>query len=528
MPFAISFLVASRHLMVFCVIGNCWVILSSPHSGYANNYWALVGNSLITVLAYFGTSSHRSAFIQNLDLHIYQNLSLQTQVTEHAEQMRAYQKVVAATAHDLRTASAALLSGCSVLTTLSNFAQARGEERKKELSIIVDMSAMAKFCSQFLEGMTLSARLLDGGSSSVPISIERIDVRQLLEESIGCAKLACSSSNSVEHGSSIPEGLQHIYSDMLCLSRNLLNLLSNASKHTRAGSITVHVSLHHHPTDPDNPENSENSDNRVYIEFSVRDTGTGVKDGVQKTIFEPFVSLDGSTGLGLFVIQMQSAALGGSCGVRENPVSTGSEFWFRIPYLTSIEKANEFNERTGERANYDLIQTPYGLDPGAKKVFVEDVSDERKEVELPASSISNDCLTILLIDDTSSLLTVVCEELTNAGYSVTRGLGAQEGLELMKTRIYSLVLVDIKMPYQNGDEIVAGFRHWEKFNRVGEQVQLIYALTSYTNDEVQRRCKEARMSGIIRKPLQIEKIEALLRDSTGGSTPPVERHLGRR
>ena len=42
--------------------------------------------------------------------------------------------------------------------------------------VVESMSAMAKFSSMFLEGMTLSARLLDG--SSVPIFMEKINIQQ--------------------------------------------------------------------------------------------------------------------------------------------------------------------------------------------------------------------------------------------------------------------------------------------------------------------------------------------------------------
>lgn len=502
MPFAISFLMGSRFSIVVCISGNVAIILGSEHSSFANDFWVIAGHGMILTFTYFALRGQREGFIKNLELLIFQNLekvSLKQRLElDAAEKMRAYQKVVAATAHDLRTASAALLSGCTVLKTLGNFAQARGEERKKELSVIVNMSAMANFCSQFLEGMTLSSRLLDG--SAVPIRLERIDVRELIEESIAVARLACSGSNSVDHGSTLPQDLSpFVYSDSLCLSRNLLNFLSNASKHTRKGSINVNITLHH-PTkyDPNEP---------AMIEFAVCDTGNKVPEQAKSSIFKPFVSMDGSTGLGLFVVKFQSDALGGSCGVRDNPTESGSEFWFRIPYLTSEEQMKEHQQRMQSSS---VTHMAYDLSPGAKKVFVEGAENEEERKRVSSSSPgNNDDRTILLIDDTSSLLDLVCEELAHSGYSVTKGLGAQDGLELMKARTYSLVLIDIKMPYQNGDEIVAGFRHWEKFNRSKEQLQTIYAVTSYTSDEVQRRCQESGMSGVIRKPLQVHMLAGL-------------------
>jgi len=516
MPPIIAFLMGTRFSILLCVTCNLMITCNSAHSGYANNFWTFQGHVLILSLTYFICGARRQSFIKNLKLHctaarllIFQNLErigLKNKFElDSAEKMRAYQKIVAATAHDLRTASSALLSGCSVLTTLSNFAQVRGEERKKELSVIANMSAMAKYCSQFLEGMTLSSRLLDG--SAVPINLGSIDVRELLEESIAVARLACSGSDSVDHGSTLPQGLSaHIYSDSLCLSRNLLNFLSNASKHTRKGSITVNVTLRY-------PTLDDRNEKPIMIEFAVTDTGKKIPEEVKSTLFEPFVSHDGSTGLGLFVVKIQSAALGGSCGVRDNPTTNGSEFYFSIPYVTSEEQLNAYRERLdSHKSNNVTTHVGDNLNPGAKKVFVEeDVGEADKKRE--SSSRPGDIRgrTILLIDDTSSLLNVVCEELTNVGYVVTKGHGAHEGLELMKAHKYGLVLVDIKMPNQNGDEVVAGFRHWEKFNRSKEHLQTIYALTAYTNDEVLCRCHEAGMSGVIRKPLQVLMLADLTR-----------------
>jgi CheY-like chemotaxis protein len=150
-------------------------------------------------------------------------------------------------------------------------------------------------------------------------------------------------------------------------------------------------------------------------------------------------------------------------------------------------------------------------------------------------------MTILLIDDTMSLLDIHAQELRSRGYEVSTGLGPSEGMNLLKQKRYGLVMVDIKMPNQNGDELVAAFRHWERFNRIlpqwgddattdnssnfsgetssgtskGEQrntMQTIYAFSAYTNEGVRRRCQAAGMMGIISKPMQINVIDDLMKE----------------
>ena len=87
-------------------------------------------------------------------------------------------------------------------------------------------------------------------------------------------------------------------------------------------------------------------------------------------------------------------------------------------------------------------------------------------------------------------------------------LGTQ-GLASLKMKPYSLVLIDIKMPVINGDEVVAAFRHWEGNNRTGKP-QMIYALSAYTSEDVQKRCADVGMAGVVSKPIRIGIILELI------------------
>jgi CheY-like chemotaxis protein len=67
------------------------------------------------------------------------------------------------------------------------------------------------------------------------------------------------------------------------------------------------------------------------------------------------------------------------------------------------------------------------------------------------------------------------------------------------------------MPTLNGDELVAAFRHWESHNRPHGR-QTFYALSAYTNEDVQRRCEVVGMEGVVPKPLRIDVVVGLLRE----------------
>ena len=162
--------------------------------------------------------------------------------------------------------------------------------------------------------------------------------------------------------------------------RNLLNLLNNSAKHTSVGEIHLQV------TRPIN---------QGCLCFSIADTGEGVNE-LEHDIWSPFVSGDGSTGLGLFAVKMQTEALGGVCGMESNPTlqggrhTQGARFWFTIPY--------------------DVVDTTPQTLPVASCSQDSTPSPDMKEQqqEPVVARVGNNASkgSILLIDDTAILLTL--------------------------------------------------------------------------------------------------------------------------
>jgi len=121
----------------------------------------------------------------------------------------------------------------------------------------------------------------------------------------------------------------------------LLNLVGNALKFTRTGSVCVAVDC------------VEQSEAGVRLRFEVTDTGIGIPQAAQDRIFESFVQADdsiidrfGGTGLGLAIAKQGVALLGGEIGV-ESTIGTGSTFWFWL----DLARAAEVVVDTGRFAN---------------------------------------------------------------------------------------------------------------------------------------------------------------------------------
>ena len=124
-----------------------------------------------------------------------------------------------------------------------------------------------------------------------------------------------------------------VIGDVYRLRQILINLVGNAMKFTKSGSVTVHVGTESSPTDPDH----------VMIRFTVADTGIGISAEQAAKLFKPFSQADssttrkyGGTGLGLIICKRLTELMGGTIGVESTP-GQGSKFHFSI----RVERAAE-------------------------------------------------------------------------------------------------------------------------------------------------------------------------------------------
>uniref|UniRef100_UPI0037C00C7F ATP-binding protein n=1 Tax=Flavobacterium sp. TaxID=239 RepID=UPI0037C00C7F len=247
----------------------------------------------------------------------------------------------------------------------------------------------------------------------------------------------------------IPEVL---LGDSVRLHQIILNLISNAVKFTTKGSITLTVKLLSDERD------------KVSLQFSVRDTGIGIKSNKITSIFDNFQQatsstsrLFGGTGLGLAIVKQLVNAQGGTIEVDSTP-DVGSTFSFVL----------DFDKTTAE-AVIDPEIIPLNTDIKNTKILVVE------DMEL------NQLLMKTLLDD--------------FGFECDIAANGKLAVEKLETTTYDIVLMDLQMPEMNGFEATTYIRETLKLT-----IPIIALTADVTTVDV-ARCKEVGMNDYISKPV---------------------------
>ncbi|MCD4771940.1 MAG: PAS domain S-box protein [Bacteroidales bacterium] len=243
-----------------------------------------------------------------------------------------------------------------------------------------------------------------------------------------------------------------IYSNSSKIKQILIELLSNAIKFTKKGSVEYGFNIY-----------------KNEILFFIKDTGIGIPVEKHKVIFEKFRQADNSLtrefsgiGLGLALVKRIVELLGGEIWV-ESSLNIGSTFYFNIPNKPKTDI---------------LLRLPENID----------FSDK----------------TILITEDEESNFCVIKTMLVLTQANILRAKNGQEALDICaKDSQVDLVIMDLKMP------VMDGFIATEKIKKLFPGLPII-VVTAYSSDNEKDDAFESGCDEFINKPINKKKLLTLL------------------
>jgi len=278
-------------------------------------------------------------------------------------------------------------------------------------------------------------------AGKMDLYLESFDVRQLVAEVAETAyPLMAKNQNQLSIHCAADIGT--MYADTTKLRQSLLNLLSNASKFTESGTITLTVARQ--PTLPEWKTAGGDDPNGLIgldepgLTFAVSDTGIGMTPAQQAKLFQAFVQADGSTtrhyggtGLGLVITRTFCQMMGGDVHC-ESERGRGTTFTLWLP------------SRVAEQPTQAVTSPQEAL--GAL---------DRVQREAIGSAIGD---TVLVIDDNDSVRDLTRRALGQAGYQVITAASGSEGIRLAIAEKPNVILLDVMMPEMDGWSVLRSLK----------------------------------------------------------------------
>ena len=249
--------------------------------------------------------------------------------------------------------------------------------------------------------------------------IETFEIKSLINETVSTIQPLIEKNNNTLK-CNLAENLDMMYADLTKVRQSLFNLLSNASKFTHNGTITLDIDAY-------------TVDNQQWVTFKVTDTGIGMNSEQISKLFQAFMQADasttrkyGGTGLGLAITKKFCQMMGGDISVTSE-LETGSTFTINLP----IQVADLSKQKTNN-------------------------SSEASE-----SQLSNDFSnrnTILVIDDDPTIHDLLKRFLGKKGFEIKTANSGEEGIELAKTLRPEAITLDVMMPGMDGWSVLTALK----------------------------------------------------------------------
>jgi signal transduction histidine kinase len=404
---------------------------------------SLLSIALISILSLLSLSLYKNNIIRSQTNKLLQDKNTELQLAkEKAENAsKARSEFLSTVSHELRTP----LNAINGITHLL----IEEKPKKSQLQYLTSLKFSGDYLLNFINDILEINRV---ESENIEIESINVNIKQLLQDLQNSFKDLASKNNNdfiLDIDENIPENL---IGDPTKLSQIFINLINNALKFTKNGTVSVFAKII--------PSGVENKDiTRIFFEIS--DTGIGIPPENQEAVFESFsqgsVEINrkyGGTGLGLAIVKRLVNLLGGEIKLKSD-VNVGSSFSFEIDF------------KIGQQTFVEVIKQYDST------VFID------KKVLVVEDNKINQMITKKMIENKE----MICEIVDNG----------EEAISLVEKNNYDLVLMDVHLPGINGTTATEQIRKFDK------SIPII-ALTAISLNENREMLLSFGMNDVITKP----------------------------
>ena len=382
---------------------------------------------------------------------------------ERANQAKS--RFLAMISHDVRTPLNIILGLTEVLK--------RRKRPKAETELIADMGDAGAMLLRLLNG-ALDLSKIESGQGEARLA--PVDLRPVLD-----AVARVWRRRADELGLALRVEFEGEPADFRLLADEgrieqvVVNLLSNAMKMTPSGVVRLRAVARPAANAP------------TVLEVEVHDQGPGVPPDQRDRIFQPFEQLDdgraaGGAGLGLAICRASVEAMGGEIGVRDAE-GGGAVFWFRISAEPAPDPAG--------------LGAPAEASPAGRRLSILAAEDHPANRKLLAMLLAQFDADLVLVEN-----------------------GA-EAAAAAAARAFDLILMDVMMPVMDGVTALETIRAAEAAQ--GRAPTLVHMLTANVFDEDVARYMAAGADGVLKKPIDIPALYAVIAMAGEAAAPPLRR-----
>ncbi|MEZ8823162.1 ATP-binding protein [Vibrio amylolyticus] len=366
--------------------------------------------------------------------------------TRAEDSERATKEFVAMINHELRTPLNGLLGSVELMadTPLDEV----------QTSYLGNLTQSGDLLRTIINDLLDFSKMNAGMMELIPSEFSWTELEQMLKGIFAPKALEKRIEFSIERETQVPSNL---IGDVERISQILVNLVGNAIKFTSEGWVKLEVSWQGNQ-----------------LAFKVVDTGIGIEQKKQATLFDPFVQADSSskrnfegTGLGLAICKQLIELMDGNLSLKSE-LNKGSTFRVSLP----LEVAKEAEDQSRKESTQTEVKSLEGLE-------------------------------ILVVDDIRMNQIIINQMLKKFDLVADIGGNGIEAINAVENKEYDMIFMDCRMPEMDGFEATSVLR------QQGYQKPII-ALTAGTTLEERELCIESGMDDILTKPYTASGLQQMI------------------